>query len=78
MKRLFACLAEVNHIAYDVAAMRAGTAKTTVGTVAWAVAVAKFVRMTPTGNHRPHGPVKRFILGDPTRDPPMGLNPLWE
>ena len=58
MKRLFACLAEVNHVAYDVAAMRAGTAKTTVGTVAWAVAVAKFVRMTPIGNHTDRSPVK--------------------
>jgi len=51
-------LAEVNHVAYDVAAMRAGTAKTTVGTVACAVAVAKFVRMTPIGNHTPPCPVK--------------------
>ncbi len=60
---MFACLADLNHIAYDVVAMCAGTAKATVGTVVCAVAVAKFVRMTPIGNHTPTGRVKRINSG---------------
>ena len=36
----------------------AGTAETTANAVACAVAGAKFVRMTPIGNHTDRSPVK--------------------
>ena len=82
---MFACLADLNHIAYDVVAMCAGTAKATVATVVCAVAVAKFVRMTPIGNHTCACPVKRINSTGSAGWTPMGCdglsrgrNPLWD